>query len=75
MFLGICMYLCLIGSKRLAFPERSFMVLGSIYMSVSRYMFHERSCMVFGSVYVSLFNSNYRLALHESSSTVFGVYV
>lgn len=32
MFLDLCVYLCLIGSKRLAFHERSFMVLGSIYM-------------------------------------------
>jgi hypothetical protein len=36
-----------------------------------RFAFHERSCMVFRSMYVSLFNNNSRLALHESSFTVF----
>ncbi len=50
-FLGLCMCLCSIESKRLAF--------------------HERSVMVFGSLYVSLFKSNSRLAIHESSFTVF----
>jgi hypothetical protein len=36
--------------------------------------FTAKKFYVFGSMYVSLFNSNYRLVLHESSFTVFGVY-
>jgi hypothetical protein len=37
--------------------------------------FTSKKFYVFGSIYVSLFNSNYRSALHESSFKVWGLFI